>query len=34
MSSRLYVCMVITYISTDQPVKVDNPARGHLNREK
>ena len=27
------VCMVITYNkSKDQPVKVANPARGHLNR--
>ena len=32
----MYVCMVITYQvqqSMDQPGKVDNPARGQLNRE-
>ena len=29
------VCMVITYIkSKDQPGKIDNPARGELNKEK
>ena len=30
----MYVCMVIAYSnSMDQPGKVANPARGHLNRE-
>ena len=29
----MYVCMVITYRSMDQPGKVANPARGQLNRE-
>ena len=29
----MYVCMVITYDSVDQPGKVSNPARGQLNRE-
>ena len=33
-SIQQYVCMVITYgKSMDQPGKVANPARGHLNRE-
>ena len=32
--SLKYVCMVITYSKgKDQPGKVANPARGHLNRE-
>ena len=31
----MYVCMVMIYIwqSIDQPGKVDNPARGQLNKE-
>ena len=29
----MYVCMVITYRSMDQPGKVANPAHGQLNRE-
>ena len=36
LHNSMYVCMVITYNSKimDQPVKVANPARGQLNREK
>ena len=29
----MYVCMVITWQSMDQPGKVANPARGQLHRE-
>ena len=35
LRSNIYACMVITSIKgKDQPVKVANPARGQLNREK